>query len=193
MLSEGDSISVFWGGNHTGIFAASRSRLNFKGLAVGGSGLNNLEARAPAELQQQPKVLTVLIGANDLVGYASAQAFVTRLFAYTAPFKAAGTKIAIGTILPQQVPSQPANNVLHNTRRAQANTLIRAAVGNQIDAVIDFGADPVMGVDTAPNDRTLYSDGLHPTEGCGIGCGGQGKLAAIYKAAVDALLLTIGI
>ena len=55
-------------------------------------------------------------------------------------------------------------------------------------AVIDFAADPVMGPDTAPLDKTLYKDGLHPTDGGANGAGGQGKLALIYARAVDALL-----
>ena len=61
-------------------------------------------------------------------------------------------------------------------------------MGVHIDAVIDFAADPVMGPDSAAQDKTLYHDGLHPTDGCGMGCGGQGKLAAIYTPVVDRLL-----
>jgi hypothetical protein len=188
VVSEGDSISVFWAGNHTGIYAAAHPSVVFKGLAVGGSAITTLQSRIQAVLTAKPKVFTVFIGANDLVTYASAQAFVDALFTYTDQVRATGAKVAVATILPQQVAGQAANNTLHNTRRVEANKLIRAAVGSRIDAVIDFAADPVMGPDAAASNTALYGDGLHPTDGGASGVGGQGKLALIYGPVVDALL-----
>ncbi|MGK6322569.1 SGNH/GDSL hydrolase family protein [Sphingomonas sp. DT-51] len=188
VVSEGDSISVFWGGNHTGIYAASHPKVTFHGKAVGGSGVNDLEARADADLALHPRVLTVLIGANDLQGASGARAWLEQLWRYTARFKAAGIKVAVGTLLPINIPEQPRYTALHAERRQIVNAEIRAAVGHEIDAVIDFAADPVMGPDAAPLDKTLYKDGLHPTDGAPGGAGGQGKLALIYAKALDALL-----
>lgn len=188
VLSEGDSISVFWGGSHTGLYAASHPKVTFYGKAVGGSGVNDLEARADADLALHPRLLTVLIGANDLQAAGGARAWLEQLFRYTARFKAAGVTVAVGTLLPINIPDQPRYTSVHNERRQIVNAELRAAVGHEIDAVIDFAADPVMGPDTAPLDKTLYKDGLHPTDGGPNGAGGQGKLALIYAKAVDALL-----
>jgi len=188
VLSEGDSISVFWGGSHTGLYAASHPKVTFYGKAVGGSGVNDLEARADADLALHPRLLTVLIGANDLQAGGGARAWLEQLFRYTARFKAAGVTVAVGTLLPINIPDQPRYTSVHNERRQIVNAELRAAVGHEIDAVIDFAADPVMGPDTAPLDKTLYKDGLHPTDGGPNGAGGQGKLALIYAKAVDALL-----
>lgn len=188
VLSEGDSISVFWGGSHTGLYAASHPKVTFYGKAVGGSGVNDLEARADADLALHPRLLTVLIGANDLQAAGGARAWLEQLFRYTARFKAAGVTVAVGTLLPINMPDQPRYTSVHNERRQIVNAELRAAVGHEIDAVIDFAADPVMGPDTAPLDKTLYKDGLHPTDGGPNGAGGQGKLALIYAKAVDALL-----
>lgn len=156
--------------------------------------MTQLEARKSVVLSAQPKVATVFDCANDMLSYATAQDFVTVLFSYVADIRATGAKVAVATCLPQQVPSQPTNNTRFNARRVEVNNLIRTGVSaGKADAVIDFAADPVMGPDAAAADLTLYKDGLHPTDGCGPGCGGQGKLATIYKAAVDRLLATIGI
>jgi hypothetical protein len=194
VLAEGDSISIFWGGNHTGTYAAATPGVRIKGVAVGGSqlrgppGSNTLTARQAADLSHHARILTVFIGANDLGGYPSGRAYIDTLFAYLAPFREAGTKIAVATILARQVPTSPVYDARHNSNRIEANNLIRAAVGAEIDAVIDFAADPVMGTDSAPLDKTLFYDGLHPTNACAMGCGGQGRLAVIYKAALDDLL-----
>ncbi|MBW6527223.1 SGNH/GDSL hydrolase family protein [Sphingomonas sp. RHCKR7] len=188
VLSEGDSISVLWGGSHTGLYAAAHPKVTFYGKAVGGSGVNDLEARADADLALHPRLLTVLIGANDLQAASGARAWLEQLFRYTARFKAAGVTVAVGTLLPVNMPDQPRYTSLHNERRQTVNAELRAAVGHEIDAVIDFAADPVMGPDTAPLDKALYKDGLHPTDGGANGAGGQGKLALIYAKAVDALL-----
>ena len=197
VLAEGDSISIFWGGNYTGTYAAASPTVRIRGVAVGGSqlngteGSNTLAARRAADLSHHARILTVFIGANDLGGYPSGRAYVDTLFSYLAPFRAAGTKIAVATILARRVPTSPIHDAKHNTNRIEANNLIRAAVGVEIDAVIDFAADPVMGTDDAPLDKTLFYDGLHPTNACAMGCGGQGRLAVIYKAAVDGLLAQI--
>lgn len=188
IVSEGDSISVFWSGSHTGLYAAAHPKVTFHGKAVGGSGLSDLVARADADIALKPRLLTVLIGANDLQGASGAREWLEQLWRYTARFKAAGIKVAVATLLPINIPDQPRYTAVHAERRQVVNAEIRAAVGHEIDAVIDFAADPAMGPDQAPLDKTLYKDGLHPTDGAAGGVGGQGKLAVIYARAVDAAL-----
>lgn len=191
LASEGDSISVTWGGNHTGIYAQLRQgAVTHCGLAVGGSTLDSMTARSSGVANCNPGVLTVLIGANDLANVTTnptTQDWLNKLWAYTDSFRAKGIKVAVGTILPQYS-SNATYNVTFSTRRAEANKAIRAAVGTRVDAVIDFAADPVMGPDSAAQDLNLYKDGIHPTDGCGLGCGGQGKLASVYAPAVDRLM-----
>lgn len=185
VVSEGDSISVFWGGNHTGIYAASRPTIQFKGLAVGGSGIDSLKARQAAVLALKPSVVSVFIGANDLASawqYPATGDWLNALFSYTDTLRRNGSKVVVATVLPQ-------TSAAHNARRAEANAAIRAAVtSHRIDGVIDFAADPVMGAEAAAGDKSLYQDGLHPTDGCGMGCGGQGKLAVIYAKAMNDVL-----
>jgi hypothetical protein len=110
------------------------------------------------------------------------------LLAYVEPIRASGAKVAVGTVLPQYHASSPDYNRRFNARRAEVNQALRSLVGSRIDAVIDYAADPEMGSDAAAMNTALYSDGVHPTDGCGMGCGGQGKLAAVYLPVVDALL-----
>jgi lysophospholipase L1-like esterase len=158
---------------------------------VGGSSVGQVAARASKVVTCNPEVLTVLIGANDLYNWNPAvttQHWLNKLWAYTDSMRAKGFKVAVGTILPRYMASNPSWSATFNQRRAQANSAIRGAVGVHIDAVIDFAADPVMGPDAAAQDKTLYYDGLHPTDACGMGCGGQGKLAVIYTPVVDRLL-----
>lgn len=192
IVAEGDSISVFWAGNHTGIFAGKHPSVIFHGTAVGGSrinvraGTNGLVQRTDADLALRPTVLTVLIGANDLGdgNYPSAQAWLDKLWGYVAVFKAQNIKVAVGTVLPICVPQSPSYNNSHAERRPIVNEAIRRAVGSKIDAVIDYAADPTIGPDAAACDTKLFYDGLHPTDGRG----GQGVMAQVYTRAVEELI-----
>jgi len=185
--SEGDSISVTWAGNYTGIYAKSHPKVRHCGLASGG-GIDTIAARTDKVLACHPAVLTILVGAHGLAERAGTNYFLRKLFAYSDGLRAQGIKVAVATILPEYHPENPPYDAIFSKRRAEANAAIRAAVGTHIDAVIDFAADPVMGPDVAARDVSLYRDGTHPTDGCGVGCGGQGKLAAIYSPVVDRLL-----
>lgn len=193
VVAEGDSISFFWGGNHTGIYAATRPNVSVKGLAVGGAGIggtggNTLVARFLSLVGLAPDYVTVLIGANDLSGYASTQAWLDALFDYVAKVKATGAKVAVGTVLPICESRYGASAVTHNIRRRDVNAAIRAAVGTRIDAVIDFSADADMGTDPAACDTRWYVDGVHPTDGTTSYTGGQGRMAVIYTEALDRLI-----
>jgi lysophospholipase L1-like esterase len=189
LVIEGDSISVKHSGGYPGTYAAdaNHSGLTVVGGAVGGSTIVTMTSRLQSVLDAKPEAVTVLIGANDLLNYSSGSAWLAALFAYTDQLRAAGIKVGVGTLLPR-VAGNVANQIPFNTRRAEVNAAIRAAVGTRITAVIDYAADPVMGPDAAATDTALYMDGLHPTYSCGYGCGGQGKLAAIYHPVADALL-----
>src|SRR5438270_3805950 len=66
ILSEGDSISVFWNGNHTGIYAKAHPTVTFSGRAVGGSTISSMAGRLAADEALKPQTVTILIGANDL-------------------------------------------------------------------------------------------------------------------------------
>lgn len=196
VLDEGDSISAFWSGNHTGMYALMRPTVAFAGRAVGGSTLATMAARFDADVVAKPKVVTILIGANDVYSigspgsaYAVTQDYLDALFAYAAKWRATGAKVLVGTVLGQCVAGNPNNvNGRQNTARVPVNAGIRAAVGTKIDAVIDYAADARIGTDSAACDLTLFIDGLHPTEGLGLGIGGQGILAAVYAPVVDRAL-----
>lgn len=192
LVSEGDSISIFWAGNHTGMYASAHPNVEFHGNAVSGSRItaavsgNGLLQRRIADLALKPDYVTVFIGANDLGDgtYASPQAWLDALWSYVASIKASGAKVAVATLLPICKPDLPAYTSTNNARRAVVNPAIRQAVGTKIDAVIDFAADPAMGPDAAACDRKWYKDGLHPTEGTG----GQSVLARVYTQAVDGMM-----
>lgn len=187
LATEGDSISVSWGGNYTGIYTNGRPKVRHCALAVGG-GIDAIAARAGKVVACNPQVLTVLVGAHGLAERTGTDYFLRKLFAYADDLRARGIKVAVATILPEYHADNRQYDMIFNRRRAEANAAIRSAVGTHIDAVIDFAADPVMGPDSAARDTSLYRDGTHPTDGCGMGCGGQGKLAAIYAPVVDRLL-----
>lgn len=176
VVSEGDSISYTWPGNHTGIYKASRTDIEFHGLAVGGSMLTDLKRRLPSVIALKPDVVSVFIGANDLTGYGSAAGYVAELRSYVEQIRATGAKVLVSTNLPQS--NVDVNfTVEFNRRRAEIAALIRAA--NWVDGIIDYAADPVMGPDRAAADKTLIGDGVHPTDL------GQQNLARIYSARVN--------
>ncbi len=189
IVAEGDSISKYWGGNYTGIFKRSRPDIEFHGLAKGGSTIKSITARRDAVLALKPHVVSVFVGANDLGKYDDPSKFVDALFAYAEPLKAAGIKVVFATNLARSVPTSPVFNFKHNRNRKEVSRLLRRAVGTKIDAVVDFAADPTMGTDAATGNRTLFSDGLHPTDSThGVGEGGQRKLARIYAPVMNAVI-----
>lgn len=196
VVAEGDSISYFWAGSYTGIYARTHPTVEYRGTAVGGSGIDNpgngngLIQRLAADLALHPAVVTVLIGTNDLGGAESAQAWLDSLWSYVAAVKASGAKVIVGTVLPLYNAANASYTATHNSRRAVVNVAIRAAVGTRIDGVADFAADPSMGPDSAARDPSLYHDGTHPSDATIVGGGldGQSRLAAIYAPVLDRVL-----
>lgn len=182
IVSEGDSISVFWGGNHTGMYAAAHPDVTVHGHAVGGSGINDLNGRLEKATALKPSVVTVLIGANDLSGKPDSGVWLTALWDYVAGIRATGAKVAVGTILPICLPESPDYTTRHKAMRPDANAGIRAAVGTHIDAVMDYAADPTIGPDAAACDPKLYPDGLHPAGPA------QERMFLVYARAMAGLI-----
>lgn len=194
VLDEGDSQSVPSEGNHTNMYARLHPQIKFYGRAVSGSRIIDLVERLPDDQLFQPKLVTVLIGANDLsddASYPQVQDWLNDLFAYTDRLRAGGAQVLVGTVLPRCVPNTTGTNFKHNLRRVIANTAIRAAVGNRIDGIVDYAADPTIGPDAAACDKALFADGLHPTMGTADFSGGQGIMALIYGKAVDRALAAV--
>ena len=187
VVTEGDSIAVTWGGNHTGMYQSSRPDVEFYGLAVGGSGLNDLTNRIDSLLIKKPDLVSIHIGANDLASFPSAQAYADALKVYVDRIRATGAKVVVTTVLPQQLGTP---SVWHNAMRKELAVIVKAA--NWIDGVADFGADVEMGPDSAPLNKALYSDVLHPTDSTqGVGEGGQVKLFRVFKPAMDKLAFDV--
>jgi lysophospholipase L1-like esterase len=197
VMVDGDSLSSEQGVNsgyprlyklnqETPSWVFSRSRSGSSLTSGSPTTFTHLSARA-AEMdtafptnRSLTKILTILIGANDLTSYPNAAAWVAVLQSYVEARRAAGWKVAVSTVLPKNSPA--ANYAAHNTYRATANATIRGWPAAGIcDAVIDYAADPVMGVDTAPLDGAIWhtDDGLHPN------AQGQINLEVIYRAVVD--------
>jgi lysophospholipase L1-like esterase len=182
VVAEGDSISVDYGGYYAGYYKLQHPELEYHNLAVGGSGLNTMAKRQEAVQELNPDIVTVFIGANDLGSAPSAQDYFDRLVAYAAPIRARGSKVWIATNLPINFPGNATYTNKHNALRGPVADLLKQAIGKQIDGVIDFGGDPVMGQLTAPMNGQLYHDGVHPTErGFHGGMGGHDYLYAIYE------------
>jgi lysophospholipase L1-like esterase len=185
VAAEGDSISVYWSGNHTGLYDSSRPGVTVCGLAVGGSTIDTVARRVSGVTNCNGEVVTLLIGANDLYNGNTAvtlDMWLAKVWAYTDALRAQGYKVALGTVLPQYN-SNSAYMAEFNRRRPLANAAIRAAVGAHIDAVIDFAANPTIGPDAAAQNKALYPDGLHPSDSA------QSTMATIYGPVVDNLLL----
>ena len=186
---EGDSISVDYVGYYAGYFKQRHPTIEVYNRAVGGSGVNTMLARRDQLIALNPDIVTVFIGANDLGSNPTAQAFVDKIIAYATPIRARGTKVLVATNLAISIPANQAFTNNHNLLRDQVATLLRAEVGDRIDGVIDFAAEPVVGQLTAPTNGQLFSDGVHPTDiGYRGAKGGHDYLYEVYRLAVEPLL-----
>ena len=163
------------------VYDDGNSNVSVCGLAVGGSNIITMTARISGVSNCNGEVVTVLIGANDLLNYSSGQAWANALWAYTDKLRAQGFKVAVATLLPR-IAGSATNQAPFNARRAEVNAMIRAAVGAHTDAVIDYAADPRIGDDDDAKNTALYPDGLHPS--------GQGHaiMVEIYAPVVNGLL-----
>jgi lysophospholipase L1-like esterase len=191
LAADGDSITEAAAGYFYKYLPNASPMVQGRNYAVSGAGLAEVQSRAStidAMLPPSPAagkyVLTLFVGANLPVGSDMAT-FLTDYAAYCSARKAAGWKVAVCTILPRI--SDVSDSF--NTRRHTINTAIAGWVSaGYCDAVIDFAADPDMGVDAAANgtgtwNATYYSDGVHPT------AAGQTRLETIYRPVVNGLLV----
>lgn len=188
LTAEGDSITAGAGGTpYESQFVANASQA-FDGMTIAVSGSTTADAVTRAALMgpatgSGKDIWTILMGANDVGGYAgasdtiAAQNWCNAMFALTDERRSAGYIVGVATVLP--IGSAPT----HNARRNIANPLLRAAVGTHIDFIIDFDTDAQMGIDTAAADYPAnWADTIHPS------ATGHARLEPIYRAAVNAQL-----
>jgi hypothetical protein len=184
---EGDSISVYGATMYSGLYQSANPSITVCQLAVGGSTINTsgstLVGRINGVRTCNGEVVTVLIGANDMLNYSTTQQWLDALWGYTDTLRGEGYKVAVATVLPR-VAGAPANQVPFNTRRAEVNTAIRNAVGTHIDAVIDYAANTTIGDDADATDTAKYPDGLHPSDST------HAIMKSIYEPVVNNLLTT---
>jgi len=182
IVQEGDSITAWPTTGHATLWGIANPSFTRNNLAVGGSVLADLITRKATARGYDAEVVTVLIGANDDI--TDGTAYFNSVMAYAAPFRTDGAKIVVGTILPKG--TSQAGYAAHNTGRATFNALLKAAQGSQVDAVADYDST-ALGTDAAANDTTLFSDGLHPTDGTGTPTSDGQELYMLpqYSAAIN--------
>jgi len=179
--AEGDSISGAAATCWPYVFGPNSSPKVFgRVFATSGSTIATMQTRAtlvdavlPADRTGRKFILSVLIGANDLVSLGSST-WLSNLGAYLDARVAAGWTVALCT-------PTPATTSGFNTQRALVLSTMRGWVGTKCTAIIDFAADATMGPDAAASNGTLYSDGLHPTTT------GQNNLEAIARTVLNGL------
>ena len=192
VVAAGDSITV--AGGYLNAFTAAYPGVTLVNRSSGGRGVgtsanksddgNSLWGQFAVIVADAPDLLTILIGANDLRGAASAAAWQADLFGFIADVRAAlpNVVVMVSTVLP--VSSILVGDNTHNTRRAVVNPALRAAVGSQIHGVIPMGDHPVASTDAAWEAYpTAYTaDGLHPTPAA------HALYAQQYRAAVGSVV-----
>jgi hypothetical protein len=158
---------------------------------VGGAILADLNTRAAAldallsnAIPTQEMILSVEIGVNDLgLGGAmggNPSGFLTALAAHLDARRAAGWKVVAHTILANL--SQTDGGTQFLSERATVNTAIRGWVGTHCDALADWASDATIGIDTAPNNATIFfTDKLHPIDA------GYVLLEPYTRAAINSL------
>jgi lysophospholipase L1-like esterase len=174
--AEGDSITV--GYNATTSYAELTatamagdygSRWNYHRFAISGSTQVDLRSRAAsvdaAVVYGRFNIFSVYIGANDLrtdyVGVLGngSDGWLADLAAYVDARRKAGYYTIVCT--PMSMGTYGGSH--WNELRAAVSPVIRSWIGVHCDDVCDFMSDPIMGVDSACDDVTLFGDGTHPT------------------------------
>lgn len=193
LVAFGDSITEATTGYFYRFLPNSSPVSQGRNYAVSGADLDGVTARITTFLANAPEDLTgfvslIFVGANLPIGY-SITDFLTAYAVQCDRLRARGVKLALCTILPRV--SDVSDSF--NTRRATINTELRlwttsgsTAPGKHADAIIDFAADPNMGIDAAANgvatwDGTYYTDGVHPT------ATGHTRLETIARPVINAL------
>ena len=138
------------------------------------------EGQVGAAASGRPCVSVIQAGINDIHagGSGGAALYTATTAPYIAYLKGLGHKVVVCTLLPQTAHVTPSIE----QARLDYNTQVRANAAGA-DAVCDLAANAVMGrYPAAPNDATLYPDGIHPSSL------GYSHLAQEYAAAIGALL-----
>lgn len=192
IVAEGDSISVDYDGYYTGFYRRQHPALEYYVTAKGGSTISSMSERIAKVREYNPDIVTIFIGANDLGKYSSSQAFVDAIANYAAPLRADGILVMVATVLPRTAGTNVAHNDKHNGLRSEVSRLLYAAIDTQIDGVIDFGADPMMGAVASTYNLQLYKDGLHPTDRNWRGAmAGHDYLYRIYDEALEPVVAKV--
>lgn len=135
---------------------------------------------ASAKANGKQCVLSVLTLNNVGGPLNTAAAAAASYGTYAAAAKAAGVdKVVFGT------PLSRTDGQANDTLRGQLLTIMRGtgwAAANSIDAIADFAADAIMGVDAAPTVNSAYfADDVHPN------AAGHELLEPIWTAAINSL------
>lgn len=161
LAEDGDSISV--AGFDTWFANIPANKRNTK--AVGGSSIANCKARVATVMANNFSDVMLACGANDLMSYASAQAFCDDVYAYFDLCRAINPQVVrwamgIGPI-DETAPANPGKTGF-NARRLQVNAILRAEVGGRVDVYVPAFDQPALN-NAAGSDVAKYADGLHPT------------------------------
>ena len=186
VVAEGGSNSADYDGYYTGHYRNQHPEVDYFVTARGGSTVRSMSDRISQVMQLNPDIVTIFIGANDLGKYSSSLRFIEELKNYTTILRKEGVRVLVGTLLPRTAGSNITFNNNHNALRAEVAETLKASVGKDIDGVIDWGGDPIMGKIEATYDKQLYSDGLHPTDRrYRHAKGGHDYLYETYDSALD--------
>lgn len=205
VTGEGDSITYdtspgsyfnLWATNNPTITTTKRAVTSAGiGNSTDAPGTNSLWGRKATVIADNPQLLTILIGANDITQYATVDGsgstasaptgdWLTKLYEYIAYMKVQipGLKVLVASGTPVDEAAWPDptyGGAVVNTRRAIVRPLLRAAVGSQIDGFIPFG-------DAMANnffdDRLVSYDGIHPDSE------GRALMYRIFAAVMDPII-----
>lgn len=161
---EGDSITAASGSSYSERWAAANPAVAYYNSAVGGSGMSGCMSRLSTLMATNPSDVSLRIGANDMMSYASTQAYVDDVFAYFAAARAIDPTVVRWVCSPSHLDESAAANVGKtgfNARLDAACALFRAAVGTQIDGYIPLGEHPTLTAAAMVAGGTYSTDGLH--------------------------------
>lgn len=165
-------------------------------IAIGGSDMQSasntglifrrsayLDNRIPAN-KYGKEYIVFFYASNNLSGVSDPATDAATQAGYIAQYasdlKAAGAdKVVAATILSRT------GVVGYDARRDALNAIITApgwAIAHNIDAIADFAADSIMGVDQAPSiNPTYFADSVHPNTA------GHARLQSIFSAAINSV------
>lgn len=183
IIFDGQSLSVTrpeaptpWPDFVQSIFRVPQA-LGFEKVAVGGQTTADMLAHFSARVlpHKSPHAVNVVVaweGTNDLFFGADEWEAIARIIRYAEFARSNGFKVVSGTMLPRSETALPAS---FEARRQNYNATIRKLTPGVLDAVIDFGADSVIGAPGAQANPTWFCDGVHQTQ---VGAALYGYIAA---------------